>query len=193
MAFLNGSRMFPCPVCTSPLEVKTTKKDKPYIICDPCGVQLFVRGPSGIDAFSRLIERANKDDLWSRLVEMERRYLSFAKMRAGRRINDLQPCFGAQFAITLAHGQPVLALVRSTRSPFSRPWETCIGESRAAATAHRSEASTSKATARFVRQTVLGYCQAVLVHLERSSDRGHPRDSGSVASGRLSLLLAFDL
>jgi hypothetical protein len=119
--------------------------------------------------------------------------LSFAKMLAGRRINDLRPCFGAQSAITLAHGQPVLALVRSTRSPFSRPWETCIGESRAAATAHRSETSTSKATARFVRQTVLGYCQAVLVHLERSSDRCHPRDSGSVASGRLSFLLAFDL
>jgi DNA-directed RNA polymerase subunit RPC12/RpoP len=74
MSLLNGTRMFPCPVCTSPLEVKTTKKDKPYIICDPCGVQLFVRGPSGIDAFSRLIERANKDDLWSRLSEMERRY-----------------------------------------------------------------------------------------------------------------------
>lgn len=74
MSLLNGKPMFPCPVCTSPLEVKTTKKDKPYIICDPCGVQLFVRGPSGIDAFSRLIERANKDDIWSRFTEMERRY-----------------------------------------------------------------------------------------------------------------------
>ncbi len=74
MSPFNGKRMFPCPVCTSPLEVKTTKKDKPYIICDPCGVQLFVRGPSGIDAFGRLIERANNDDLWSRLREIERRY-----------------------------------------------------------------------------------------------------------------------
>ena len=34
---------------------------------------------------------------------------------------------------------------------------------------------------------------AVLVHLERSSDRGHARDTGSVASGRLSFLLVFDL
>lgn len=74
MSRLNGTRMFPCPVCTSPLEVKTTKKDKPYIICDPCGVQLFVRGPSGIDAFNRLIERANRDDLWTRLEEMEHRF-----------------------------------------------------------------------------------------------------------------------
>jgi hypothetical protein len=80
-------------------------------------------------------------------------------MFAGGRINDLQPWVGAPSAITLAHGQPVFALVRSTRSPFSWPWETCIGESRAAATAQRSKTSTSKATARFVRQTVLGYCQ----------------------------------
>ena len=104
------------------------------------------------------------------------RPLSFAKMVAGRRINDLQPWFGAPSAITLTHGQPVFALVRSTRWAFSWPWETCIGESRAATTAHRSETSTSQATARFVRQTVLGCCPAVLVHLERSSDRGHARD-----------------
>ncbi len=45
--------------------------------------------------------------------------LSLAKMLAGRRINDLQPWFGPPSAITLAHGQPVFALVRSTRSPFS--------------------------------------------------------------------------
>ena len=74
MSLLNGKRMFPCPVCTSPREVRTTKKDKPYIICDPCGVQLFVRGPSGIAAFGRLVERADKGDLWTRLSEMERRY-----------------------------------------------------------------------------------------------------------------------
>ena len=74
MTIFDGKRMFPCPVCTSPLEVKTTKKHKPYIICDPCGVQLFVRGPSGIDAFNRLIEHANRDDLWTRLEEMEHRF-----------------------------------------------------------------------------------------------------------------------
>jgi hypothetical protein len=45
--------------------------------------------------------------------------LSFAKILAGRRISDIQAWFGAQSAITLAHGQPVFDLVRSTRSPFS--------------------------------------------------------------------------
>jgi hypothetical protein len=38
-------------------------------------------------------------------------------MLAGRRINDLQPWFGAPSAITLAHEQPVFALVRSCASP----------------------------------------------------------------------------
>ena len=60
----------------------------------------------------------HKDFRETRLQDKWIRNLSFAKMLAGRRINVLQPCFGAQSAITLAHGQPVLALVRSTRSPF---------------------------------------------------------------------------
>lgn len=74
MAILAGKQMFPCPVCTGPREVKITKKDKPYIVCDPCGVQLFVRGPAGVAAFDRLIQRGSQDDLWTRLREMERRY-----------------------------------------------------------------------------------------------------------------------
>jgi putative transposase len=43
-------------------------------------------------------------------------YLSFAKMLAGQRISELEPWFGGQSAITLAHGQPVFALVRSCGS-----------------------------------------------------------------------------
>jgi len=74
MAVMSGKRMFPCPVCTQPREVRVTKKDKPYVICDPCGVQLFVRGPGGIEEFKRLLERTNNESLLTRLREMERRY-----------------------------------------------------------------------------------------------------------------------
>jgi transcription elongation factor Elf1 len=74
MPELNGKQMFPCPVCTDPREVRLTKKKKPYITCDPCGIQVFVRGPAGIAAFNRLIDRANGRDLWTRLREMESRY-----------------------------------------------------------------------------------------------------------------------
>ena len=66
---LNGNKVFPCPVCTELLEVRLTKKRKPYITCDPCGIQMFVRGPAGISGFDRLIESGNLD-LWTTLKEM---------------------------------------------------------------------------------------------------------------------------
>lgn len=71
---LNGKRMFPCPVCTDPREVRLTKKHKPYVVCDPCGIQLFVRGPAGIDTFDRLVARADNQGLLAKLAEMESRY-----------------------------------------------------------------------------------------------------------------------
>ena len=66
--------MFPCPVCTHPREVRITKKRKPYVTCDPCGIQLFVRGPAGIAALNRLLDRGDVEDLWTRLAQMERLY-----------------------------------------------------------------------------------------------------------------------
>jgi transcription elongation factor Elf1 len=65
---------FPCPVCTRPLEVRLTKKSKPYVTCDPCGVQLFIRGPEGIGEFRKLIERGSRKGLIDRMEEMERHY-----------------------------------------------------------------------------------------------------------------------
>ncbi len=74
MALIDGKRKFPCPVCMDPREVRITKKDKPYITCDPCGIQLFIRGPAGIDAFNRLADRVSNEGLLSKLTEMDRRY-----------------------------------------------------------------------------------------------------------------------
>jgi len=74
MVAVNGKPMFPCPVCTQVREVRITKKDKPYLICDPCGVQVFVRGPAGIEEFRRLLQHTNTESLLTRLREMERLY-----------------------------------------------------------------------------------------------------------------------
>ncbi len=71
---LSVNKRFPCPVCLLPREVRTTKKRKPYVICDPCGVQVFIRGPAGIAEFSRLIEQGERDGLSPRISEMESRY-----------------------------------------------------------------------------------------------------------------------
>lgn len=71
---LSGNKSFPCPVCAAARAVRTTKKKKPYLICDPCGVQVFIRGPFGIAEFNRLVEQDERDGLPTRLREMELRY-----------------------------------------------------------------------------------------------------------------------
>jgi transcription elongation factor Elf1 len=72
MAILNAKSRFPCPVCAVAREARITKKNKPYITCDPCGIQLFIRGPDGIAAFKRLTDTSQS--IWERLAEMEQRY-----------------------------------------------------------------------------------------------------------------------
>jgi predicted RNA-binding Zn-ribbon protein involved in translation (DUF1610 family) len=74
MPDLNGKHVFPCPVCTELRDVRMTKKKKPYITCDPCGIQLFVRGTVGISGFQRFIANGNNQNLWTRLQEIEPRY-----------------------------------------------------------------------------------------------------------------------
>ncbi len=74
MATLSNKQMFPCPICAIAREVRISKKNKPYITCDPCGVQLFVRGREGIDAFNRLVDRPDAPRLRARLQEMEDHY-----------------------------------------------------------------------------------------------------------------------
>ena len=66
---------FPCPLCGRGRDVRESKKQKPYVVCDPCGVQLFVRSPEGISAFNRLLERGQQGNAWDRLKEMETKCL----------------------------------------------------------------------------------------------------------------------
>ncbi|MCX5800336.1 MAG: hypothetical protein NTX17_03005 [Candidatus Eisenbacteria bacterium] len=46
---------FPCPVCGEMLLVEITKNQKPYCTCNECGIQLFIRGKSGIQRFKQLL------------------------------------------------------------------------------------------------------------------------------------------
>ncbi len=69
----------------------------------------------------------------------------------------------------------------STGKPGSSPATRC------------SETSTSEATARFVRQTVLGHRSPILVRMEASPRHHHPGNGGPVAPSRLPLVLASDL
>lgn len=55
---------YPCPICGELCAIKESKKKKPYYFCDPCGVQVFIRGKSGIN---QLIEIKNNSELLDKL------------------------------------------------------------------------------------------------------------------------------
>jgi transcription elongation factor Elf1 len=68
------TRLFPCCICGQPREVRTTKKGKPYLHCDPCGLQMFVRIEPGIRRFEALIADAEGNNVWKRLADLQQRY-----------------------------------------------------------------------------------------------------------------------
>ena len=41
-------KQFPCPVCGLGLDIRLARTQKPYCVCQTCGIQLFVRGKEGI-------------------------------------------------------------------------------------------------------------------------------------------------
>ena len=45
---------FPCPLCGAGLQIRTSKRKKPYCTCNFCGIQLFVRGKVGIARLRKL-------------------------------------------------------------------------------------------------------------------------------------------
>ncbi len=57
MAFL------PCFLCGASLDKRTDKNRKPYFICNPCGIQLFVRRPHGIDLLEQLLRDAARNEI----------------------------------------------------------------------------------------------------------------------------------
>ena len=65
---------FPCCICEAPLDVRETKNGKPYVICDPCGMQMFVRNRDGIGKFETLVGQARAADIRVRLAKLEERY-----------------------------------------------------------------------------------------------------------------------
>src|SRR5437879_5883810 len=52
----------PCFLCSQELRLRRDKHKKPYFVCDPCGVQIFVRGRQGIENLTQLIETIREHD-----------------------------------------------------------------------------------------------------------------------------------
>ena len=56
----------PCLLCGKRLGKRIDKNRKPYFVCDPCGVQMFIRRPQGIENLDELIKTLGKKELPAR-------------------------------------------------------------------------------------------------------------------------------
>jgi len=56
------TKVIPCFLCSQELKQRKDKHAKPYFICDPCGVQIFVRGRQGIQNLDQLIATLRQHD-----------------------------------------------------------------------------------------------------------------------------------
>jgi DNA-directed RNA polymerase subunit RPC12/RpoP len=68
------TRLFPCPICWQRLDVRTSKKEKPYVVCQACGMQMFVRTQPGIQKFEKQIIDVGVGNFWARLDMLESQY-----------------------------------------------------------------------------------------------------------------------
>jgi DNA-directed RNA polymerase subunit RPC12/RpoP len=73
---------FPCCLCSTNLDIKISKKDKPYCTCDDCGIQLFFRGKTSISRLKSLLNSSGTAKgnspgtvqgliLWNKLVQLK--------------------------------------------------------------------------------------------------------------------------
>lgn len=49
-------RTFPCPLCGMDLDLRRSRAQKPYCVCNPCGLQIFFRGKTGISKLRQLFK-----------------------------------------------------------------------------------------------------------------------------------------
>ncbi len=50
----------PCFLCGKQLDRRIDKNEKPYFVCDPCGMQAFIRRKLGIEKLDELIRAVQK-------------------------------------------------------------------------------------------------------------------------------------
>ena len=56
-------QFLPCFLCGARLEKRTDKNGKPYFVCNPCGIQLFVRREHGIKLLDTLLRNSAKNEI----------------------------------------------------------------------------------------------------------------------------------
>ena len=109
--------MFPCPLCTIGLEVRESKKDKPYVVCNSCGVQLFVRLPQGISRFRELTAKAGQRNIWQTVDDLKKHYRKSVLIVAANS--------GFMNAKKLRVGSTVSLLATNAQRPAAKAWSRC--------------------------------------------------------------------
>jgi DNA-directed RNA polymerase subunit RPC12/RpoP len=70
------SNSIPCILCGKSLEERTSKNRKPYFVCDPCGMQLFIRRKLGIERLGQLKKSISQNSIFikkpQKLLEIQR-------------------------------------------------------------------------------------------------------------------------
>jgi hypothetical protein len=56
-------QFLPCLLCAAKLERRTDKNGKPYFVCNPCGIQFFIRRQHGIDLLQKLLRDCEKNEI----------------------------------------------------------------------------------------------------------------------------------
>jgi DNA-directed RNA polymerase subunit RPC12/RpoP len=52
----------PCFLCSQELRLRRDKHEKPYFVCDSCGMQIFVRGRQGRENLDQLLKTLRERD-----------------------------------------------------------------------------------------------------------------------------------
>jgi hypothetical protein len=53
----------PCLLCVAKLEKRIDKNGKPYFVCNPCGIQMFIRKQHGIELLEKLLRDVAKNEI----------------------------------------------------------------------------------------------------------------------------------
>lgn len=55
------TEFLPCLLCGEKLRKRADKHNKPYFVCEPCGIQFFVRRKQGIDRLNKLLRASERN------------------------------------------------------------------------------------------------------------------------------------
>ena len=55
-----STQFLPCLLCGEKLRKRIDKHNKPYFVCDPCGIQFFVRRQKGIERLNNLLRASER-------------------------------------------------------------------------------------------------------------------------------------